>query len=326
MTRQIPIFSLLLILNLNLASAGPDNLPDLPAGITSFGAAAHHDDEVYVFGGHLGTPHEYSWDDVQKPLLRLNLAKSGAKWEELPTDEPALGPALLSHQSGLIRVGGMQPKNKKGEEANMISLSIVRRFDPETGAWSALPDLAKPRSSHDAFIAGDKVYVAGGWEMRGEESSLWNSTVEILDLAAEKPAWRAIEQPFRRRALAVAATETQLFCMGGIDNGGETSLAVDILDLATETWSKGPDLPDGPVKGFGIAAMTVGDQVYITGLSGQVHRLDLEAGKWIEIAKIDKGRMFARLVPWGEDRLLVLGGGGMKGRERGLELIQLEKP
>ena len=95
--------------------AEPSRFADLPAGITSFGAAAHHDGAVYVFGGHLGKAHQYSRDDVQKPLLRLDLSTPGAKWEELPTDEPALGPAMLSHQTGLIRIGGMQPRNPKGD-------------------------------------------------------------------------------------------------------------------------------------------------------------------------------------------------------------------
>ncbi|MFT5468530.1 MAG: N-acetylneuraminic acid mutarotase [Verrucomicrobiales bacterium] len=320
--KFLPLF---LIFALPLAADEPQQLPDLPAGITSFGAAVHSDGALYVFGGHLGKAHEYSRDDVHKPLLRLKLGDGAeAKWEELPGEEPALGPALVTHESGLIRVGGMQPKNAKGEEHDMHSIALASRFDPETNKWIGLPELPKPRSSHDAFVSGDKVYVAGGWQMRGEESSLWATTVEVLDLSTEKPAWRTLKQPFRRRALAVVATETELFCFGGLDNGGETSLEVDVLDLETEEWSKGPELPDGPVKGFGLAATTVGGEVFITGLSGEVHRLDRKAGKWVEIDKLDDGRMFARLAPVDSDTLIVVGGGTREGRALKLELVELE--
>lgn len=299
--------------------------PDLPNGITSFGAAVHHDGALYVFGGHLGTPHKYSWDDVQKPLLRLNLGEgSKRKWEELPTDEPALGPALLTHKSGLIRVGGMQPKNAKGEEQDMHSSPIVARFDPEKSEWTRLLDLPKPRSSHDAFISGDKLYVAGGWQMRGEESSLWANTVEVLDLAAAEPKWKSIKQPFRRRALAVVASETKLYCLGGLDNGGELSLEVDVLDLKTEKWSKGPSVPDGPMEGFGLGATLIGGRLVIAGFSGQVYRLAENGESWEKIGKLETGRMFARLAPTGEKSGIVVGGGTREGRALKLETIQVD--
>jgi len=323
MTRLLA-FSLLLTPSLVATAEPVAKLPDLPAGITSFGAAAHDDGAVYVFGGHLGTAHQYCWDDVQKPLLRLDLKTPETGWEKLPTDEPALGPALLSHSSGLIRIGGMQPRNDRDEEADMHSVPFVRRFDPETGEWSALPDLTKPRSSHDAFVVGDRIYVAGGWQMRGDEGSLWSRNVEVIDLAAENPEWRAIEAPFRRRALAVAATDNQLFVLGGLDNAGDTSLEVDVLDLETETWSQGPELPDSPIKGFGLAAMTVGEEVYVTGLTGKVHRLDRDEGAWEEVAELETGRMFPRLVPFHGEHLLVIGGGNRKGRALNLEVVELK--
>ncbi|MEM7013374.1 MAG: hypothetical protein AAF585_18035 [Verrucomicrobiota bacterium] len=299
--------------------------PDLPKGITSFGAAVHHDGALYVFGGHLGTPHKYNWDDVHKPLLRLKLGDGAkAEWEELPTDEPALGPALVTHKSGLIRVGGMQPKNAKDEEQDMHSAPFVARFDPKKSEWTRLPDLPKPRSSHDAFISGDKLYVAGGWQMRGEESSLWANTVEVLDLAADEPKWKSIKQPFRRRALAVVASETKLYCLGGLNNGGELSLEVDILDLKTEEWSKGPSVPDGPMEGFGLGATLIGGRLVISGFSGQVYQL-AENESWEKIGNLEDGRMFARLAPTSEKSGIVVGGavkGG--GRALRLETIQVD--
>ncbi|MEM9478808.1 MAG: kelch repeat-containing protein [Verrucomicrobiota bacterium] len=290
-------------------------LADAPVGVASFGAA-FHDDAIYMFGGHLGVPHSYSRDEVSKPLYRLAF-DSDAEWEELASNEPALGPALLSHSSGIIRIGGMQPRNAKGEEAVLVSVPFVRRFDPETGKWSKLPNLPKGRSSHDAWIVGDKIYVAGGWQMRGpDKSSKWSTTVDILDLSAEKPEWRSIPQPFMRRALAVAAHDNKLYCMGGLEKDGGMSEDIDVLDLETEEWSEGPMLPIGhPMKGFGLAAAieNADGRLYITGLSGKVHALG-EDGKWEQVGKMKTGRFFARLVDPPTAPPIILGGAASGGK------------
>ena len=159
-------------------------------------------------------------------------------------------------------------------------------------------DLPVPRSSHDSLIVGDKIYVVGGWQMKGKDSSsTWLKTVEVLDLAAEKPEWRSIEQPFIRRALSIAVVGDELFCMGGLDNGGDTSLEVDILNLETEEWHKGPDLPEGPMDGFGLAGLVDSDdgKLYITGFSGTVYTYNGKEA-WDEVAQFEHGRFFSRFV------------------------------
>lgn len=313
--------ALLVTAAVHASSAAPSALPDLPNGVTSFGAA-FLDDAIYLFGGHLGKPHSYSRDKVHQPLLRLPFAED-AQWEELPTDEPALGPALLPYQSGIIRVGGMQPRNAEGDEEDMWSVPWVRRFDPATRTWSSLPDMPEGRSSHDAFIDGDTLYVAGGWNMRGPESSLWQDTVLKMDLSAPKPVWETIRQPFYRRAVAVAVAHGKLYVMGGLDKAAETSARVDVLDLKTGKWSLGPDLPDSPVKGFGLAAMTAGGELYTTGLNGGIHRLDTGSNQWVEVARLAKPRMFPRLLAAGDRTLIVLGGGDRKGHIPEIEVIDV---
>lgn len=308
----------------NEAKSLPD-LADLPVAVTSFGAT-FHDDAIYVYGGHLGRAHKYNWESVNKPLYRLQFTE-GAEWEELASDEPALGPALWTHKSGVIRIGGMQPRNSEGEEQNLVSVPLVRLFDPASGEWSALPDLPAPRSSHDAWISGDKIYVVGGWEMRGEgNSNRWHKTVEVLDLAETEPSWTSIEQPFIRRALAVAILGEELFCMGGLDNGGDTSDEVDILNLKANEWRKGPRLPDTPMHGFGLTAMVDEDdgKLYITGFDGKIHTYAGEDG-WVEVGQFEHGRMFGRLVDPPNAPVVVMGGAGADGRPSELEYAILEE-
>lgn len=298
-------------------------LADLPVGITSFGAT-FHEGAIYVHGGQLGPAHNYSRDQVNQPLLRLEFSEE-AEWEDLQPDEPALGPALLSHESGVIRIGGMQPRNERDEEQNMFSVDFVRLFDPESGEWTSLPSLPKGRSSHDAWIEGDKIYVVGGWEMRGVgESSLWSKTVEVMDLSEEEPSWRSIQAPFYRRALAAAVHDGELYCLGGLDKAGDTSDEVDILNLETEEWRKGPALPESPMHGFGMAAYierSTGD-LYVTGFDGVIYVLRDE--QWHEIGSFEEGRMFGRFVDPPEAPLVILGGASMEGRSQTLEFVPSE--
>ncbi len=308
---------------LALAQQQPARLPDHPVGITSFGAT-YHAGAIYTFGGQLGRAHQYSREQVSQPLYRLKLDDSNdgsAKWEALATDLPALGPSLLSHSSGLIRIGGMQPRNAEGEDAVMVSIPDVRRYDPASGEWSALPSLPKGRSSHDAFISGDRIYVAGGWTMRGpDQTSKWSMTVDVLDLSDDEPQWRSIPAPFFRRALAVAVYRDQLLCIGGLDKSGDISREVDILDLTSEQWSTGPELPDDAMLAFGSA---VGvdqetDSLYLTGFSGTVYRY-LGVDGWQKAGQLEHGRMFARWVDLPEGPLVIMGGAEKGGRPKKLE-------
>ena len=79
---------------------------------------------------------------------------------------------LASHGGKVYRVGGMQPRNAPGEPADNLSIADVARFDPKVGKWEALPPLPAGRSSHDVVVAGDKLVVVGGWQMKGKGQKL----------------------------------------------------------------------------------------------------------------------------------------------------------
>src|SRR5262249_21414954 len=58
-------------------------LPDLPFGITSFGAALV-DQQVYVCAGQRGAAHEYNREGQSDQFLRLNL-RAPKQWETVGT-------------------------------------------------------------------------------------------------------------------------------------------------------------------------------------------------------------------------------------------------
>ena len=153
-------------------------------------------------------------------------------------------------------------------------MSLVQRFDPKTEKWEDMTPLPAIRSSHDAVVIGDKLYVAGGWQLAGgTNKATWPANALVLDLAHPQSGWQEFPQPFQRRALALAALGSRVICIGGMDSDNQPTLAVDIYDPASDQWTKGPSLPSGQYKGFSCSAIAQGGRVYVTTFQGDLLRL-----------------------------------------------------
>lgn len=151
----------------------------------------------------------------------------------------------------------------------------------------------------------------------------WLDAVWRLDLGKAGAVWESIPQPFRRRALAMASAHGRIYFLGGIDAEGDPSLAVDVLEVASGRWSKGPDLPDGPMKGFGFSAMALGGKVYASGLSGEVLELGDGDTSWRVVARLGSPRFFHRWVTAGPAHLVALGGEGGGAKLSHLEVVRV---
>jgi len=289
----------------------------LPRGLTSFGAASSSGGQLYIFGGYFGSPHAYSKAEQSDELLRLDIA-TGA-WQKLGTSEHAQGVALVAHGDRLVRIGGMQATNEQGTPAVLQSLATVEAFDTATSTWSRLEPLPEPRSSHDAIVVGDTVWVIGGWTLDGEDK-IWHDTLLRMDLGDESPRWVETPIPFRRRALAVAEARGQIVVLGGITDEGELSSAVDLYDPQADSWSSGPKFPG---KGFGMAAASQGDAIYASGMEGVVYRWSPGETDWARMTSLAYPRFFHRIVPSSAEELLVVG--GIRGMRSGIRVRPIER-
>jgi hypothetical protein len=299
--------------------------PPLPTAVTSFGAVADAG-SIFLYGGHQGTRHEYSAADVSGACYRLEL-RPGATWETLPAGIPAQSPGIALHEGHLYRVGGMAARNAKGAKADLYSHASASRLNLATRQWENLPDLPAARSSHDAWVVGDQLYVVGGWRLAGgSKEAGWHDTWLRLDLKDKQPAWKSAPQPFQRRGLCVAAVGTRLYSLGGMEASESPTLAVEVLDTVTGTWSHGPSLPAGRLKGFGNSACVVDGRLYVSGMSGIVWRLKNTSDGWEEAGRLQTPRFFHRILPGLPGSLLVLGGEGDEGKLKDIEVVQPTPP
>ncbi|MEM7356417.1 MAG: PQQ-binding-like beta-propeller repeat protein [Acidobacteriota bacterium] len=303
-------------------SAAPA-LPPVPEAVASFGATVAGD-ALYVYGGHVGRTHQHSIENLSHRFFRLDLGAPENGWQTIGEVQGLQGLPLVPHGQRVCRVGGLSARNHQGDDEDLVSIADAACFDPEQG-WQALPPMPAPRSSHDAAVSGDHLYVVGGWQLRGAGNEpVWQESMAVIDLSAEKPVWQTFSQPFQRRALAVAAAGGKVYAFGGIEDAS-TSRRVDIYDTATETWSVGPKLPEitGGLKGFGVSAFGVGDRVYLSGGDGVVHSLGVDAEGWQErLSQLETPRFFHRLLPH-EERLLFVAGASFSGHLDSLETLAI---
>lgn len=298
-------------------------LPDVPNPVTSFGGAVIGDN-VYIYGGHEGDPHDYYLEGQSKTLWRLNL-QGRPQWKAVAQGPSLQGLAMVAHNGRLFRLGGFTARNKQGDDPDLWSTASAASIDPAAGKWSPLPDLPEPRSSFDAAVGDGKIYVVGGWQLRGDEKQAWHKTAHVLDLSQKKPAWKALPAPpFQRRALSVAAFNNKIYAIGGMTPKGP-STKVDVLDLSTQSWSEGPPLPGKGMEGFGSSAFATGGRLYVSTYSGSLLRLAKDGKQWEPVQKLERDRFFHRMLPIAKNRLILVGGASMEtGKFKEVDVVEVK--
>lgn len=304
-------------------------LPKLPFGITSFGAA-RVGEAIYVYGGHTGAAHSY-WNTSQSnQLWRWDLSSTNGGWETIAEGEHRLqGLAMVGHGDRLILVGGFFAKNAEGEPHQLHSQDQVAVFDTITKQWSELPALPSGRSSHDAIVHDDKLYVVGGWNLSGPEATVWHDTALVMDLKAATPTWIELPPPgFERRALALAAFQNKIFAVGGMEREGGPTRQTSVFDPTTNQWSAGPELvgTQGMV-GFGAACWELEGKLIATTYDGSVQVLSEDQRQWFSVGQTEDARFFHRMLPFRPGQLVLFGGASMEsGKFTNPEVIRWVAP
>ena len=295
--------------------------PQLPQGVTSLGAAIV-DHWLYTYGGHFGRAHHYSKTSQSSTLRRLNL-DDPKSWEVVAQGPRLQGLAMVSYQGRLYRIGGFTAHNNEDEEHDLRSVADVASFDPGTKKWSALPPLPEPRSSHDAVVVNDQLYVVGGWAL-GSEKSQWHQTAFQMDLSHAMPRWIALPQPpFQRRALSVGHFQGKLYVVGGMQKQGGPTTKVAVFDPASKTWSAGVPLQGAGMEGFGSAAWNLNGRLYVSTYGGRLQSLSTDTRRWEVATELQEDRFFHRMMAW-RGQLLLVGGASMEaGKRLALETVKI---
>jgi N-acetylneuraminic acid mutarotase len=273
----------------------------MPVGLTTIGATALGN-YVYILGGYSGTPHAYSQRDQSREFYRLDTTTH--RWDKLAGVGPIQSAVLVNDGRYIYRIGGMLAKNAAGQPEDMHSLADVARFDPEKNSWQALASLPDPRSSHQAVLYENKLYVIGGWKLNGGTyDSEWQQTLATCDLSQAQCTWKVEPMPFATRAHGAAVYQDKLYVLGGLTPEGSSD-DVQVYDLKAGTWSQAPSLPKDNLT---ICAAVYGGQLYANGGDGTLYRLAQDGSAWQAAGQLAFPRTFHQLIE-GPGGLLVVGG------------------
>jgi uncharacterized GH25 family protein len=299
------------------------DLTPLPEPLASFGGAVS-EGWLYVYGGHIGEEHEHSAANLSKHFRRIQLA-GGKEWQDLPMQTALQGLPLVAHEGKIYRVGGLDIRNPAAKDKeDLHSTAEFSEYDPGTKKWTTLTPLPAARSSHNAVVIGDRLYVVGGWRLEGKSPGTWEPDALYYDFANPDKGWQKLPQPeFKRRALALGQWNSKLLVMGGMDVKADVSMDVYVYDPAADKWSKGPNLPGAGMAGFGVSAWNLNGTLYECGVRGVLYRLNEAGSAWEEAGHVKTPRFFHQLVPASGGGLLVVGGASVNGHLATIERVEM---
>lgn len=300
-------------------------LADFPKGMTSFGATVAKG-QIFVIGGKSGRAHQYAKSYQNRDVMCLSVDGSQADWKTVGENLGLQGLAIVAQGGNVFRIGGLEARNEEGDEQDLHSVSDFVQFDLATKKWKQLPALPEGRSSIDACVVGNQVFVVGGWCM-GDGAPKWATTMLKFNLSDLDGQWEQIDAPFKTRAMAVRHHDNKLFAIGGIQqNGGPTNL-VHVYDLATGQWSTGPEMPaTGPMKAFGCSAVSTQGHLLASTYDGGIYALNSDHSDWVKVHELDDGRFFHQMLPVTENRFALVGGSHMKsGSHFEIEVFEVAK-
>ena len=281
-------------------------IPPLPEGVASFGGTIHGG-HLYVYSGHIGRAHAHSHDNLSPSFRRVAL--SGGQWEDLPMQTRLQGLPLVAHGHYVYRVGGLSAKNRAGEEDDLHSVDEFARFCPTNKRWTSLSPLPEPRSSHDAVVIRDHLYVVGGWQLSGDSDGTWHPTAWRADLTEEPVTWTAIaDPPFQKRALAIGHWNGKLVAIGGMDEFQEISNECHCYSPEDDSWTSIATFPGKNEDTFGLSAWHHDGNLYACGLQGVLYRLSEDAQSWRNAGSLPSARFFHRLLSGNGRKLLIVAG------------------
>jgi len=233
-----------------------------------------------------------------------------------PTKRTEVTAAVLD---GRIYVLGGFAEPSLGNISGMTITDRVEVYDPSTSEWTTRAPLPVGLHHAAAAVAGNRLYVIGGYTR--SFLSLWHPVATVYMYDPEKSTWtERSPMPTPRGALAVAESGGKLFAIGGYD--GELNRAeVEVYDPSGDSWTIAAPLPTPRDH---LAAATVGGRIYAIG--GRVNQsyarnlptveaYDPAADRWTKVADLPTARsgITAGVI---RDTIYVLGGEAPEGTFR----------
>ncbi|XP_041867566.1 kelch-like protein 31 [Melanotaenia boesemani] len=132
----------------------------------------------------------------------------------------------------------------------------VACYNVETDTWTEKAPMETPRGWHCSATLGGKVYVVGGSQLGPSGERVDVLSVEVF--SPDTGVWsRAAPLPLGVSTAGLSPLADKLYLLGGWNEAEKRyKAAVQKYDPATDSWSRGEDLPE-PTVGVSCCALTL---------------------------------------------------------------------
>lgn len=209
-------------------------------------ASAVLGEELYVLGG----------DAIAGPRSDTEIFDlKGNFWRATSALPAGVQQAAAAALDGRIYVsGGYKANKERPEKAGGPSRSLWI-FNPRIGTWVDGASMPAARVGHGLVAVDDKLYAVGG---KGPDAA----RVTVYDPAENKWSDTGAAIPAPRVEAAYVAAGNSIYVIGGLSASGDAMSRVDIFDVVTGSWSRGPDLPSPRA---GHVAVILGNAIHVLG-------------------------------------------------------------
>ncbi len=259
-------------------------------------AAAAADGAVYLGGG----------DGLLEPRSAFSMLEDGAEaWIALEPMPVGLTAHAMAALDGEIYVAGGFRKGFEEPSASVWIYNIAEK------RWRDGPAMPIGRRSFTLTALDGQLYATGA--------------DRLIAFDPDEGMWRDLgPEPIPSRTAAAAVLDGKLWLIGGgsrepkltVEGAPDTAVEarggrVDVYDPATETWSRGPDLP---VARFGHVAVVSDGALHVVGgrdAYGETlsDHLVLEDGAWAASDPLPAPRAGSAAAALPGGRFIVAGGG-----------------
>lgn len=214
-------------------------LPDMPAGKWE-AATTVVDGKFYLFAGYERPVRSSKRVDVFDP--------ADGSWTRIQDM-----PSAVSHLNAVLdgRTVWFAGGFKDGYKGHAIA--EVWSYDLDLDRYTAAPLLPEPRAGGGLALVGRKLHYFGGLKADRDTDAADHWVLDLDAWATGSARWRdAAPMPDPRNQFSAVAIGSRVYAIGGQYNHDSQQLdqaRVDIYDAATDTWSRGPDLPKGHSHG-----------------------------------------------------------------------------
>ena len=190
--------------------------------------------------------------------------------------------SAVEYRGDMYVVGGYAADDAGAARSDGHTIAILLRYDPESDSWEELPPPPTKRGALAAGVIGDKLYVAGGFNVADQELN----RLEIYDFRTRE--WsRGPDMEVPRQHVAAAVSGGKLYVLGGRIDAlfllGNVP-TVERYDPVRRRWERMPDML-WPRSSF--SAATLGDGRIVAlggefnhGVTKEVEAFDPAKGSW----------------------------------------------